>query len=444
MRWAGAAWRDLQDDGIDIDLANQLVVDGTTDNTALIQGALDTAASRNPDSDSYGRGQVKVRLRPGRISCGPITIPPGVTLDMRSGRLIARSAGYQVTMSNNARIRRGILDGNSGLANVEGLLTPGGENYGNIIEDVFFWNHWGRAINDSAYSTYMDLVNVQNALLGSFTNAAAPWRGAIELRRNDAYVNRCAAASSPAGFNGPGSASLRAAALAIFNPNNVVTNFLAQVADVGIYIGPAATETTMKGIRCELCFSHGMVIAGGSGQITNARMLRNNRGNVGAGGLYQEGGAEFIVTDLFVKGQDTATNREAFGLRTFTFANFPSSTYRNIYIRDVITPVIENGEGMTSIEATRRGKPVTLTGATPSLFAQNQFQENFEMGNTSATLVTNFRDGLFGQHLLVRGDGFSTLQHGTNIFTTTGANKLMASGVYYQFVRRANGTWAEF
>jgi hypothetical protein len=200
----------------------------------------------------------------------------------------------------------------------------------------------------------------------------------------------------------------------------------------------------MVGTRCELNFSHGMFIAGGSGQITNSRMLRNNRGNVGAGGLYQEGGAEFIVTDLFIKGQDTPTNREAFGLRTFSFANFPSSTYRNVYIRDVIAPVIENGEGMTAIETCRRGKPLTLTGATPDLFGQNQFQDNFEMGNTGATSVTNFLNGLFGQHLLVRGDGFSTLVNGANIVTTTGANKLMVSGTYYKFVRRTNGTWAEY
>ena len=61
---------------------------------------------------------------------------------------------------------------------------------------------------------------------------------------------------------------------------------------------------------------------------------------------------------------------------------------------------------------------------------------------TSATLLTNFLDGAEGQELVVFGDGNTTVQHGTNIFTNTGANKLLVSNRVYVFYHR-NGKWYE-
>lgn len=423
-----------------IDLQASVVVDGTTDNTAVIQAGLNAAAALNPDTDSYQRRNASVVLPQGRISCGPITIPDGVMLEGRGARLLARSAGYQVTMSNVSGIRDIILDAN-GIANCEGINVPA-TKYDNLIEFVFFWNHFGRAIVDQGLATYMDRINVQNALLGYVNVASTPYTGAIELRGNDAWVTRSASATAN-GFAGPITAHGKGCALAIFNPNNMVTNFIAQVSDIGIYIGSGATETTMLGCRAELNWAHGVVVEGGSGMITDLRCLRNNRSNGGYGGFLQNGGAEFLVRGLFIKGQD-APPYEAFGLQVVSFSNFPTTTYYDPYIRDCVTPVIETNGGQTTVVISRTGKPASISGATPSLIPNGVLQQNYEMNNASPTTVTNFTGGVHGQQILVRGDGQSTVQHGTNIFTTTGANKLLANGTYYRFVRRTNNTWAEF
>lgn len=61
---------------------------------------------------------------------------------------------------------------------------------------------------------------------------------------------------------------------------------------------------------------------------------------------------------------------------------------------------------------------------------------------SSPITITNFRDGQEGQTIFVVGDGNSTVQHGTNIFTNSGANKLLVSGSVYIFTL-VNGEWRE-
>lgn len=62
--------------------------------------------------------------------------------------------------------------------------------------------------------------------------------------------------------------------------------------------------------------------------------------------------------------------------------------------------------------------------------------------NTVATTVTNFIGGQEGQELKILGDGYTTLQHGTNIFTNTAANKLLATNKVYTFTKFSSG-WVE-
>jgi hypothetical protein len=56
-----------------------------------------------------------------------------------------------------------------------------------------------------------------------------------------------------------------------------------------------------------------------------------------------------------------------------------------------------------------------------------------ELRNSSPTLVTNFRNGQEGQTIFLIGDGNSTLEHGTNIFTNSSGNKLLLAGSIYIF-----------
>lgn len=58
--------------------------------------------------------------------------------------------------------------------------------------------------------------------------------------------------------------------------------------------------------------------------------------------------------------------------------------------------------------------------------------------NTGAVTVTNFTGGADGQRLWILGDGFTTLQHGTNIFTFAAANLLLLANKVYALVGYLN------
>lgn len=65
-----------------------------------------------------------------------------------------------------------------------------------------------------------------------------------------------------------------------------------------------------------------------------------------------------------------------------------------------------------------------------------------ELKNTTAVTVTNLIGSQEGQEVKILGDGYTTIQHGTNIFTNTAANKLLAVNKVYTFTKFSTG-WIE-
>lgn len=62
--------------------------------------------------------------------------------------------------------------------------------------------------------------------------------------------------------------------------------------------------------------------------------------------------------------------------------------------------------------------------------------------NESPVTIENFVDGQEGQHLLVLGDGFTTVQNNSRIITNNGADVLLDVNKVYTFVRY-NNKWYE-
>lgn len=62
--------------------------------------------------------------------------------------------------------------------------------------------------------------------------------------------------------------------------------------------------------------------------------------------------------------------------------------------------------------------------------------------NVAPVLITNFRGGQEGQPIKILGDGQTSVDHGTFIFTNTGADKLLDTGLVYTFTL-FDGIWYE-
>ena len=70
-----------------------------------------------------------------------------------------------------------------------------------------------------------------------------------------------------------------------------------------------------------------------------------------------------------------------------------------------------------------------LNGTTPNVANLEYF-----LSHLSSVTVTNFKNGQEGQHLYILGNGNTTVTHGTNIFTSTSANKLLLANRMYHFI----------
>lgn len=86
-------------------------------------------------------------------------------------------------------------------------------------------------------------------------------------------------------------------------------------------------------------------------------------------------------------------------------------------------------EDMVSRNVLEKRNIHRLLEATPNVLNR----EFFECANSSPITVTDFLNGSPGQRLYILGDGNTTIEHGTFIFTSTGLDKLLAQFKVYCF-----------
>lgn len=86
-------------------------------------------------------------------------------------------------------------------------------------------------------------------------------------------------------------------------------------------------------------------------------------------------------------------------------------------------------EDMTSRNVLEKQNVQNMIGATPNVLNRRIF----EGINESPITVTDFLNGAAGQRIYILGDGNMTIEHGTFIFTNTGANKLLLADIIYKF-----------
>lgn len=95
-------------------------------------------------------------------------------------------------------------------------------------------------------------------------------------------------------------------------------------------------------------------------------------------------------------------------------------------MRAINEDIVYNGRVIFSVLPDNPTSTLTPASTTP-LVTNGQV---FESGGTLVS-ITNFLGAADGQTIRIRGDGFTTLVHGTYIKTNTGANKLLAANRLY-------------
>lgn len=414
----------------DIDLAGSVLADNTTNNKSTIQNAVDAAYSRLNNYSTSGLQRIRVLLPPGRVVCGTLTVPTGVELFGRGTLMIAAENGVMITVSGAGAVRNLAMRGQYADLQASGIKLSNTSSHA-LIENCAMDGFYGYAARDEGLANSIDRVTGTN-IYYSQADTLSAMSGAIELVGADGWVTRCEAGTRGAlGM----SASEKACALLVNGANYMVSDYIGETSDHGIYIGASATELHMKGVRGELCYGHGWYIDGGDGRIVAPSALRNSRKtNAGYNGWHNAGTSKFIVSGLYVKGASSG-NKENYGI----FDNNFNSTQANTYVE----PYIENTNNFafsTNSAGTKfvfsDNPPKAMSGATPDV----RGAKNFKAGNASPVTISSFGAGLNGQHIRIKGDGFMTVPNGSGFVTISGANTLLANGTWYEFIRDG-GTW---
>lgn len=81
---------------------------------------------------------------------------------------------------------------------------------------------------------------------------------------------------------------------------------------------------------------------------------------------------------------------------------------------------------------------VSRGSTTPSV----ENQPVLQFTNSVATLVTNFLDGSEGQVIHILGDGFTSIQNGTNIKTSSGLTELLGLNKCYSYIYKYNSWYS--
>lgn len=104
-----------------------------------------------------------------------------------------------------------------------------------------------------------------------------------------------------------------------------------------------------------------------------------------------------------------------------------SQDVRGLPSRVIVEQVIETPQRKLVLDV---GYIANMSGATPSVKNLNVFK----CVNTGPVTITNFREGQPAQQIWVLGDGLTTIQHGTRIIASSGADKLLEDEILYVFV----------
>jgi len=404
-----------------------LIMDNATDNTAPLVAAIARAVVLKNSARS-SLTTVTVELPPGTAKIGAVSIPSGVRLHGNSTELVGTpTSGYLLTLHGNATIENVKINANPQASSTTGGVNIATDGFHAKVLSCNFDGVAGRAIYDQGLaSTILDVLSI-NALQN--TSVLTDYDAGIVLEGNDGWVDRVETSTRGAlGLSAGG----YSCALKVNGANYQVDNVIAETSDHGIYLGVGCTQFKSNGCRGELCYGNGWLLAGGGGRITDASSLRNS---LAGNALYDSwkvigvNSCQYTVVNFFSEGQASGA-KPNYGISDQSFNQSQYNVYIHPRTQSTNNGFVAHG-GASFIFASR--PPLAVTGGGAVNFGAGH--TNLKWANTTATSVTGIDNSVDGQRLLMRGDGFTTIANNTNIQTLSGADTLLTSGTWYEFIR---------
>jgi hypothetical protein len=411
------------------------VGDGAANDSAAIQAAIDYLAGLGGGVLFFPRGRYKCNV----ILKSNVTLTSLATgaygylpNSLRNVTLEQAGAGFVVDTPSSSVYAASVVGINfqGGGAGVAG----GGIRFRDVawgaVKQCQFDQFADQAIlKEGGEACAFEDILTTNVLLN---RTRSTQNGCIELAGGaDDILSRVEA--NPSLGSSVSDANLRVCAFVIRAANVFVSNCVGEFADYGYYTTGAYCR--FVNCRADLNRGHGFH-CGGASQYTNCTSLSNGQAAAGTYDGFRAMGQGDSFSNC-VSRNISSTVRYAF----YDPANFGAVTSRNTYFNCQASEFTLGKfflEGFAGSSPVEPGTPAFSDTATPDTTGTTFIV----LTHASATTVTDFLGGFSGKTVRFLGNANVTIQHGTNIFTNTGANKVLAAQKVYTFTRY-NGVWYE-
>jgi hypothetical protein len=412
--------------------------DDATDDTEAIQDAIDAA---------YDAGGGVVYFPHATYVCINLEIKDGVVLvgspggigylpsSIQRSKLLASGTGIVIDTPAGGATGAGVIgidiQGLGADTPVKGIRIQAGS--WNHIKNVMINNVSDEGIVILAgKADVIEDVLVVNAVLDRSQSAVI---GAVDISGTDHYLHRVEATVSGSLEGTVQSANLYHVAIAMRGTNCFVTDCVGEISDIGVYVSGHSNRFT--GVRADKNYGHGFYVTGGSNQFSNCMGMSNSQDTDNTYDNFHvtSGSANNIFSNCYARSQLTNDTRYGF------YDEVASSVNKNQYlncksIESVTRQYINVDDG--SIFSLPDGPSIQFTDGDTTPNVEGYI--NWEATYTNNTTITNFDNALYGQKIVLKAGvpGTITIEHGTNIWTNTGANKDLDPNMMYMFIKSGN------
>lgn len=410
------------------------VGNGTTDDTAAFTAAM-TVLSALGGSTLFGRPTTYVvnnlPLQNGVVIQGAAYWTGNLPNGINGTTFKSTVSGYTITSAARATAIRNVnFQGPGAGTTCGGIHYTSGDT--NLVEACFFNNYSGSAILEasSVVGNYYNNLKAQNCLLGGASLVA--FTGVFDLSGTDQFCYGFEATTSQASLF---SASQFAAAIRANGTNGFYTSCLGELSDCGWVV--SGSQNRLTNCRGDLNFGAGFNVTGGKNSFSSGLALNNSQDTTNTYDGWAVSGVLNTFAACRADSLTSAKHRYGFNdtVNSDSTKNFYDSTC--ISINAVTQQYINQSRG--SVFTDKMGPAVLLTvnSATPSVDGYSCYFTT----NTSATSITTFSLGLFGQALdIFIADANTSFVNGSTLKTATGSTETPSSGQKAIFKNRA-GIW---
>jgi hypothetical protein len=436
--------------GFFVDVRDYGAKGGGVDDTAAIQAAINAAVLlEQNDGTLYPDRRPEVHLTPDTYyTVSTITLPSGVTLKGNGGELRGLGSGDLIVVNGSGcSIEDVLFQGRVG--GIDTVTTAIHFLIGNIrlaIRRCVFNGFKGSAILLEGNASWIQDCFAQNCVTDAAALAVPTGALHLAVSANDTWVNNCEFTTSRTGGM---SASGNAYAVVILCKAATFNGIVAELSDHGYYIN--GVHNKFSNCRADINRGHGWVFAGGDGELSTCTALSNGREltNTYDGFNITAGAYRFSACDANVGSTLTAIkHRYGFNApQSITVGcHFDSTCYSDQHATAPINVAIQGAR----VSCTD-GPFISITAGSTTWDVQSYRWPHscWNLLSSSPVNMTTLTNGVPGQRVTIRGDGFTTFVHNGGFTANSfrmkaGANITTIAHTMYEFIFSGSSTvWME-